>query len=178
MVDHGRLNVYNIRGDERATKETSVKVVGTGAPQMLTLRPRRCELAVLRDELEERRCVVTEAAAHAQETGSGRGGPVGDPAAEHHHDELLLISRLLDQLRTPPARGQAREVVGPTWLLGPVIRGAAEEAVERLVSAVAKFSADTGTVTPEQLRAALDAARACTATLIGLDYAENHAVDY
>jgi hypothetical protein len=153
-----------------------VKVVGTGAPQMLTLRPRRGELALLRAELEERRSVVI-AAAHAQEIGSGRGRSVGDPDGERHHDELLLIARLLDQLRTPPAKGQAPELVGPTWLLGPVIRGAAEEAVERLVSAVSTFTADQGTVTPEQLRAALDAASACTATLIGLDYAENHAVD-
>ena len=59
-----------------------MKVVGTGAPRMLTIRFEPCELEVLRDELEERRGVIVEAAAHAQEQRQERApGPAGRGAA-------------------------------------------------------------------------------------------------
>src|SRR5829696_8663821 len=89
-------------GDVEAAKGGRVvKVVGTGAPRMLTLRLKRCEIDVLRDELHHRRAVITEAAAaaHAASTVPERGA--GDPDVQHRHDELLLISRLLDELHTP-----------------------------------------------------------------------------
>jgi hypothetical protein len=152
-----------------------MKVIGTGAPRMLTVRLRSCELAVLRDELLHRRAAITEAAAHAQATGDAPGA--GDRAIEGRYDELLLISRLLDELHAYAPRARSRQIVGPTWLLGPVIRGAATEAVERLRDAVTGFAADTGAPSPVELRAALETACACTATLMGLDHAENHAVD-
>lgn len=62
---------------------------------MLTLRLKRCEIAVLRDELHHRRAVVTGAAAAAHAASTVPAG-AGDPDAEDRHDELLLISRLLD----------------------------------------------------------------------------------
>lgn len=144
---------------------------------MLTLRLRRCEIDVLRDELHHRRAVITEAAAAAHAARTVPAAGAGDPDVEHRHDELLLISRLLDALHTPAPLGQWREIVGPTWLLAPVIRGATGEAVARLVTAVEQFREDRGTPTPDQLRAAVDTASAWTATLIGLDHAENHAVE-
>jgi hypothetical protein len=67
--------------------------------------------------------------------------------------------------------------MAPTSLLGPVICGAAVEAVERLAHAVRRFAADTGAVPPEEVRRAVDTAAALTGTLIGLDHAENHGVD-
>jgi hypothetical protein len=160
-----------------------VKVVGTGAPRMLTIRFEPCELEALRDELEERRAVSLQAAAHAQRH-AGNAHPTVAVAQrprrelERRHDELLLISRLLDDLRRPAPRDQPREVVGPTSLLGEVIRGASAEAIERLVEDVAEFREDRGRPTAEQLRASLAAAAAWVETLIGLDYADNHAVDY
>jgi hypothetical protein len=154
-----------------------VKVVGTGAPRMLTVRFKSCEVNVLRDELHHRRAAMTEAAAHAHAKSTAPGAGAGDREVEDRHDELFLISQLLDQLRTHAPQGQPREIVGPTWLLAPVIRGAAYEAVERLHNAVVAFGADTGSPTPDELRAALDTAAATAATLIGLDHAENHAVD-
>jgi hypothetical protein len=155
-----------------------MKVVGTGDPRMLTVRLKPCEIAVLRDELHERRSVVTEAAASAQaKNRPPRASAYDREEVENHHGELILISRLLDQLRTPPPPGQPRQIVGPTWLVGEVIRGAAYEAVNRLASAVDQFREDRGTPTPDELRAAVETASALTATLIGLDYAENHAVE-
>jgi len=154
-----------------------MKVVGTGDPQMLTVRLKPCEIAVVRDELDQRRRVVTEAAAAAQ--ASDRPSVASRYHRDHekdHHGELLLISRLLNQLRTPPPPGQqVRQLVGPTWLLGDVIRDAAGTAVARFASAVDEFREDRGTPTPEELRAALETAGAATATLIGLDRAENYA---
>jgi hypothetical protein len=44
-----------------------MKVVGTGAPVMLTLHLESCEVEVLRDELHHRRAVMAEAAARAHE---------------------------------------------------------------------------------------------------------------
>jgi hypothetical protein len=154
-----------------------VKVIGTGAPRMLTIHLKPCEIDVLRDELHHRRAVITEAAAAAHARSAAPEAGAGDPEVEDRHDELLLISRLLDQLRSPAPRDHAREIVGPTWVLAPVIRGAAGEAADRLAVAVARFGEDRGTPTPDQLRAAVDTASAWTATLIGLDHAENHAVE-
>ncbi len=152
-----------------------MKVVGSGAPRMLTVRLKPCEVSAMRDELRERRAVITDAAAR---TGNGTGqASADDHEAERHHDELFLITGLLDQLLTAPPQGQARELVGPTWLLAPIIRGAAGEAVDRFAAAVREFREDRGTPTPDELRAAADTAGAMTATLIGLDHVENHAVD-
>jgi hypothetical protein len=159
-----------------------VKVIGTGAPRMLTIRFEPCELEVLRDELEERRGVSVEAAAHAKKHASHAdptlpGAERPEQELERRHDELLLISQLLDDLRRPAPRDEPREVVGPTWLLGDVIRGASGEAIERLVQSVAEFHEDRGRPTSQQLRAALATAAAWVETLIGLDFADNHAVD-
>lgn len=143
---------------------------------MLTVRLKPCEIAVVCDELQHRRAVVVEAAAAAQVgDGTGSEGESGRDL-ETCHDELFLFTRVLDDLRTPTAPGQPREIVGPTWLLGPVIRGAAAEAAHRLLDAVKTFAEDKGRVTPDELRAKVDAASACAATLIGLDYAENNGV--
>lgn len=154
-----------------------MKVVGTGAPRMLTVRFKSCEINVLRDELHHRRAAITEAAAKAHADSNAPGAGVGDREVEDRHDELFLITRVLDELRAPVQPDQPRQIVGPTWLLGPVIRGAAAEAAERLQDAVAAFGADTGTPTPDEVRAAVDTASALTATLIALDHAENYAVD-
>ena len=153
----------------------AIKVIGTGAPRMLTVRFRRCEIAVLLDELHHHRAVVTDAAAHAQANSGGSGAGAVDREVEERHDELFLITRLVDDLRAPC--DGAQEIVAPTWILGPVIRGAAVQAVERLCDAVTGFATDRGKVTADELRGAVDAAAALTATLIGLDHAEHHAVD-
>jgi hypothetical protein len=155
----------------------ATKVIGTGAPRMLTVRFRQCELDVLLDELHHQRAVITEAAADAHAKSTAPGAGAGDEDVEHHHDELFLIARLIDDLRTPAPRDRPREIVAPTWLLGPVVRGAAVEAVERLCDAVRKFAADKGERTPEEVRSAVDTAAALTATLIGLDHAEHFAVE-
>jgi hypothetical protein len=159
-----------------------VKVIGTGAPRMLTIRVAPCELDVLRDELEVRRGVIVEAAAHARRrAGTARPAVPGverpERELERRHDELLLISELLDALRRPAPGGEPRELIGPTWLLGAVIRGASGEAIDRLVQRAAEFREDRGQCSPERLRAALATAAAWVETLIGLDYADNHAVD-
>src|SRR4051794_26119719 len=103
-----------------------MKVVGTGAPRMLTVRFKPCEVSVLRDELRRRRAVITEAAAaaHARPTVPASGA--GDGEVEDWHDELFLITRLIDDLKVPPrSADEPREVVVPTWVMAPVIRGAA-----------------------------------------------------
>jgi hypothetical protein len=51
----------------------AIKVIGTGAPRMLTVRFRPCEVAVLLDELHHQRAVITEAAAHAHATRTAPG---------------------------------------------------------------------------------------------------------
>jgi hypothetical protein len=150
----------------------ATKVIGTGAPRMLTVRFRPCEVGVVLDELHHQRAVVTDAAAHAHDRSDARGAGAGDPEVEDHHDQLFLMARLLDDLRAHAPVDRLREVMAPTSLLGPLIRGAAVEAVERLCDAVRRFAADTGAVPPEDLRHAVDTAAALTGTLIGLDHAE------
>jgi hypothetical protein len=151
-----------------------MKVVGTGAPMMLTVRARACEVSALREVLLRRRNEAVEAASRLR-TPVGLSAP--NPDTEDPHDELVLISKVLDDLCRSVGPDQPREVVGPTWLLDPIIRDAATEAVVRLVQMVEAFRADTGRVPADELRAAVDAASACTATLIALDYTQNHAVE-
>lgn len=102
--------------------------------------------------------------------------PAADVHRECPHDELLAISKVLDDFRRHVPPEQTRVLVGPTWLLDSVIRDAASEAVERLSSAVDVFRADTGCLSADALREAVDAASASVATLIGLDYVQNHAI--
>jgi len=145
---------------------------------MLTVHLRPCEIGVLRDELHRRRSDATQATAELHVRSDRLDGGAGDQDVEEFHGELLLISRLLDDLAVPAPPGQPRQIVGPTWLLSLVIRAAAGEAVDRLGSVVHRFREDTGTPTPDEVRAALNTASAWTATLIGLDHAENHAVEH
>jgi hypothetical protein len=135
------------------------------------------EVHVLQDELEERRAVAVDSAVHAAAQAAAPGAAAADDERERRHDELLLILRLLDDLRRHVPADRPLAIVGPTWLLDRVIRGAAGEAVKRLREVVDGVTLDRGRVTPDELRAALDTACAPTATLIGLDHTLNHAVD-
>jgi hypothetical protein len=153
-----------------------VKVVGTGAPRMLTIRVEPCEVDVLCDELDNHRTVAVDAATRTRANPAASSAGAGDREVEDRDDELYLICRLLDELRAPSPAGQPREIVAPTWLLAPVIRGAAAFAAERLAHMISTFGAAQGSPTREELRAAIDAARACGDTLVGLDHAESHAV--
>jgi hypothetical protein len=54
------------------------KVIGTGAPRMLTVRFRPCEVDLLLDELHHHRAVVTEAAGDAHAKSAAPGAGAGD----------------------------------------------------------------------------------------------------
>src|SRR4051794_27927839 len=105
-----------------------MKVLGSGSPLMLTVRVKSGGVGVLRDVLCRRRSDAVAAAGMERESRS-----VGeeDRDVEARHDEMFVIAKVLDDLRRPGAPDQPRELVGPTWLLDPVIRDAASEAVER-----------------------------------------------
>jgi hypothetical protein len=150
-----------------------VKVSGTGSPIMLTICVGPSDVRLLREELEERRSLVIEALVQA---------PRLEAAGENHaqaerHEELVVISRALDELREHVPRDQPRTMTGPTWLLDPVIRSVAGTAVEQLCEAVETFASDRGRVTPDELRAVLDTACRSTAALIALDHEVNFGVD-
>ena len=145
-----------------------MKLVGTGSPAMLTLRAKTCEVSILREVLRRRRGELVAAAGAARPH---------DEDAERAHDEMFLVAKLLDALARPVAPDQPREILGPTWVLDPLIRDAASGAVEKLAEAIEVFRADMGRLSADQLRAALDTAVACTTTLLGLDYVQNHGVE-
>lgn len=148
-----------------------MKVVGRGTPETLTIRLKSCEIGVIRDELG--RCLTEEIAAGPAELESARAGARRETSAH----ERTALSRMLAMLDEPPAPGQPCEVVGPTRVLSPVVRRAAVEAAERLLAAVTAFAFRESGVTADRLRAAVDAAGAASASLIGVDYAEHHALD-
>ncbi len=141
---------------------------------MLVVRVKSCEVGVWRNVLCRRRA---EAVAAAGTTPVAPVDAGSDIAAEGPHDEMFVIARVLDALRRAVPEGQPRELSGPTWLLDPVIREAASEAAERLSEAVDVFRADGAGTSADRLRAAVDSASACAATLIGLDYVQNHGVE-
>ena len=147
-----------------------MKVVGTGSPMMLTARVKGCEVDVLREVLCARQAEAVAAAAKMSRA------PAAGKDRERPLDEVLAIAKVIDDLHRHVPPDQPRVLVGPTWLLDSVIRDAASEAVERLTSAVDVFRADTGCLSADALREAVDTASASVATLIGLDYVQNHAI--
>ncbi|WP_324908457.1 hypothetical protein [Baekduia sp.] len=147
-----------------------MKVVGTGAPVALTLRLRERELRGLSDELEHRRRVVDEAMETAIDQGRGFVSERDDGRTSA--EIVLAIVAMQDLITRAVPNAESRFVItGPTWLLGPAIRGASIDATERLVDALRKF-ADSGR-SAEGLRDAVGDASAWSETLIGLDHAEN-----
>jgi hypothetical protein len=147
-----------------------MKVIGTGNPEMLTLRLRERELAGLKEDLGHRASVADDAEATLQERGFD--APIGDDGRTSA-EVLAAIAGLLDRLATAQPNEQGRVVVsGPTWLLGPAIRGATAEAAEQLVSALERFISSEG-CTPVELRDAVSTASAWSETLIGYDHVQN-----
>jgi hypothetical protein len=146
-----------------------MKVIGTGNPEMLTLRLRERELAGLKEDLGHRAAVADDSEVTLQER--GLDASVGD-GGRTSAEILAAITGLLDRLATAQPNEQGRVVVsGPTWLLGPAIRGATAEAAEHLVSALERFIRSEG-CTPGELRDAV-AASAWSETLIGYDHVQN-----
>jgi hypothetical protein len=97
----------------------------------------------------------------------------GDPAAgDHPRDDAASISRLLQVADEPVAAGQPWILVGPTPLVGAVIRHAADAAAYRYVEAWREFRERPDGTTADRLRLALDSANAATAMAIGLARAE------
>src|SRR3954453_2319345 len=101
-----------------------MKVLGCGSPIMLTVRLKSCEVSVWDGVLCRRR---SEAVAAAGMEPTAFALP-GNMEAEGPAEEMFVLARLLDDLPRPPAASQSRELVGPTWLLDPMIRDAATEA--------------------------------------------------
>jgi hypothetical protein len=151
-----------------------MKVVGTGAPRLLTVRFKRCEVTVLRNEIEELQGSILGSLGEIH----GRGlADVRHDEIERLKDDLVALADLLDRLRAPVEPNQPLEVTAPTELLEEVIRGAAGEAVYRLHEEVDRFREDRGTPTRDELRARMSCATAAVESLIGLDYVLNHGVD-
>lgn len=148
-----------------------MKVVGTGSPVMLTLRLRERETKGLSDELDHRRRVADEAMETALERGRDLSAVRDDGRTPVEVAQAIVVMQDLIARATPNA--QERVVVtGPTWLLGPAIRGASIDAAERLVDALRRF-ADEDRGSAEELRDAVGDASAWSETLIGLDHAES-----
>jgi hypothetical protein len=145
-----------------------MKVVGTGNPAMLTLRLREREVTGLKEELGHQAAVADDAERERPDEPMAATG-------RRPSEILPVILKLLDELATtaePNEQGRV-VVVGPTWLLGPAIRGATTEAAEQLVSVLRRFpSAEDSTA--EELRDAVSAASAWSETLIGYEHAQNY----
>jgi hypothetical protein len=148
-----------------------MKIVGTGAPMVLTMRYTSCELELLVEQLMER---------PARVVGSSRGQAAeGRPhRLDDVSDDLEETARALDQLsqvdRTEP---RAFEVTGPSWFWASVIRRSAGEAAARFADAMRRFTTVGDECTREELLAASSATAAWTETLIALHYVDNHGLE-
>ena len=69
-----------------------MKVVGTGSPRMLTVRFKRCELPLLRDEVQERQRSLLSMLAE-QHASTAVGARERDD--ERFKDDLVTLTRLL-----------------------------------------------------------------------------------
>lgn len=154
-----------------------MKVVGTGSPLALTLRLREREIKGLSEELEQR-CRVADDAVQTALDGGRDLSSVRDAGRTPAEIGVAVVA-MQDVIARASANAEGRYVVtGPTWLLGPTIRGASIEASERLVEVLRRF-ADGGSDAPpsEELRDAVGDAAAWSETLMGLEHAERFGVD-
>lgn len=131
-----------------------MKVIGMGAPRTLELRLKCCEISIWRD-------VLRDAQAKELQVSS-------DASQREQEQRLQQLSRLLREAHAPWRPDQPAQVVGATGLLAPLVRRATAKAVDGYVAAAAGFTGGGATVSPDQLRAALDTAVAWTATLLAL----------
>ncbi|WCB95704.1 hypothetical protein DSM104299_04453 [Baekduia alba] len=148
-----------------------MKVTGTGNPAALTLRLREREVAGLKDELGHWAAVADDA--EGAEAHAGPSETLLFSSGRTPAEVLAAVTALLDRLTSTKANEQGRVLVsGPTWLLGPAIRGATAEAANRLVAVLERFSG-RGDATPEELRDAISAASAWSETLMGSEYVQS-----
>jgi hypothetical protein len=154
-----------------------MNVVGTGSPQVLTIRFERCEIDGLRAALHRRRAAVTEAAAAAHKRARPEVG-AGSDAVEGPHDELVEVSRVLNELEAFDVVDEnVVELIGPTWLWAKVLRDASERAVDALADAMQRFGDPACHCRPGELRAAAAAAHAWTDTRLDYHHVDNHGMD-
>jgi hypothetical protein len=114
--------------------------MGTGGPEVLTIRFGHCELDALAGELCRLRAQMTERAAAAHRRADESDSPVTTAAVESHHQDLVELSRVLNQLDAlDQADTEPVEVAGPAWFLAGVVRGAATSAVAGLAEAMDRF---------------------------------------
>src|ERR1700710_2565398 len=115
-----------------------MKVIGTGNPEMLTLRLRERELAGLKEDLGHRASVADDSEVTLRERGFG--APVGDDGRTSA-EILAAVTGLLDRLATAQPNEQGRVLVsGPTWLW---VRRFAARRRRRLSSWSARWSASS-----------------------------------
>jgi hypothetical protein len=149
-----------------------MKVIGTGGPAVLTLRLREREVEGLKDELMHRGLVAEEAKASLREEADDRPSVID--GARTPSEIIEAVAEMQEHLANAEPNEQGRVVViGPTWLLGPAIRGAAVEAAEQLVSALRRF-AEAKDSSADELRDAVAVASAWSETLIGYEHVQNY----
>ncbi len=155
-----------------------MKVIGTGAPDIVSIRFEACELDVLRSELCQVRALAIDGAYHAHHNGNGNG--VAD-VVENRYAELLEVSRALDRLDRQLDVGEDDEVPivmeGPSWFWAPVISSGAGTASERLFDALERYRESRYDCKPEELRAAAAGAGAWAETLLAYHYVDNHGLN-
>jgi hypothetical protein len=147
-----------------------VKVIGTGAPDALTIQFEACERELLLEELRHQRSTIIEDAGRAQQRAGRRAD---DQALEESHAHLLTLASVLQQVDDHPLTADSIEVRGPTWFLRDVIHGATAEAIERLTTIVTDFQQlGRPRPQPEDLQSAVRTAGAWVETLVGYCHAD------
>jgi hypothetical protein len=154
-----------------------MKVIGTGAPEVLTISFTRCELDVLRDELHQLRAVYVEAAhiAHRRDD----AGQVKDPeVVPHHHEELVEISQVFDWLaRVSDEEDEPEPISGPNWFWARVLRGASADAAARLLDAIERYQDKSRHCSPAELAREVASASAWAETLMAHHHVDNHGLE-
>lgn len=141
-----------------------MKVIGTGAPVVVTLWLEPCEVAVLREELEREREARSE---HVATLCAGLTNPEANPDAQEQVREVERLQRLIRRL--PSAGGSAQDtclqLVAPMASIRSAVRASVGRAIERLSEA-------HETRDPAGLLSAAEAARACAQTFADLEHVE------
>jgi hypothetical protein len=152
-----------------------MKIVGTGAPIVLTMRFEPCELELLIEQLVERPARVMSSSGSQA---AGHRPYLRDARLDDISNDLEETARALDQL-SEVDRGEPRafEVTGPSSFWTSVIRRAAGEASTRFADAMRRFTTVGEECTREELQIASAVTAAWTETLIALHYVDNHGLE-
>lgn len=158
-------DVAHVFGAERdAGLFRCMKVIGTGAPQEITVRFAASEHALVMEELSDLQATMVERRPELQARSEAPTSDEGMPDIEHAHMGLAQLHQVLEQVEDQRDPAGLFSVAGRTWLLAEVRRASAHLAATHPMKVVCTCCSEDDPRCAPGLREPASAASAATIT--------------